>query len=64
LEGLPGWVGWATWFLPLTHAVILMRGLTSGGLALSMWVDVAWLAAFTVLAFWFAVRLIRKRLIR
>jgi lipooligosaccharide transport system permease protein len=64
LEGLPGWVGWAAWFLPLTHAVVLMRGLTSGGLELSMWVDIAWLAAFTLLVFWLAVRLIRKRLIR
>jgi lipooligosaccharide transport system permease protein len=64
LEGLPGWVGWAAWFLPLTHAVILMRGLTSGALAPSMWLDLAWLVAFTLLVFWLAVRLIRRRLIR
>jgi lipooligosaccharide transport system permease protein len=64
LEGLPGWVGWAAWFLPLTHAVILMRGLTSGALAPSMWFDLAWLVAFTLLVFWLAVRLIRRRLIR
>jgi lipooligosaccharide transport system permease protein len=64
LEGLPGWVGWAAWLLPLTHAVILMRGLTAGALAPSMWLDLAWLVAFTLLVFWLAVRLIRRRLIR
>lgn len=64
LEGLPAWVGWAAWFLPLTHAVILMRGLTAGALAPSMWLDLAWLVAFTLLVFWLAVLLIRRRLIR
>ena len=64
LDGLPSWVGWAAWFLPLTHAVILMRALTSGTLEPSMWVNGAWLAAFTLAAFWLSVRLIRRRLIR
>jgi lipooligosaccharide transport system permease protein len=64
LDGLPEWVGWAAWFLPLTHAVILMRALTSGALEASMWVDAVWLAAFTLAAFWISVRLIRRRLIR
>ena len=64
LEGLPEWVGWSAWFLPLTHAVILMRALTSGTLEASMWVNAAWLAVFTLAAFWFSVRLIRRRLIR
>ena len=64
LEGLPPWIGWAAWFLPLTHAVVLMRALASGGLELSMWGDALWLAAFTVAVFWLSVRLIRRRLIR
>jgi lipooligosaccharide transport system permease protein len=64
LEGLPEWVGWAAWFLPLTHAVILMRALTSGTLEASMWVNAAWLAVFTLAVFWLSVRLIRRRLIR
>jgi hypothetical protein len=29
-----------------------------------MWLDLAWLVAFTLLVFWLAVRLIRRRLIR
>ena len=64
LDGLPAWIGWAAWLLPLTHAVILMRALTSGTLESSMWVSVAWLAVFTLVAFWLSVRLIRRRLIR
>jgi lipooligosaccharide transport system permease protein len=64
LDGLPAWIGWAAWLLPLTHAVILMRALTSGTLEPSMWVSVAWLAVFTLVAFWLSVRLIRRRLIR
>lgn len=64
LEGMPAWVEWAAWCLPLTHAVILMRALTSDGLDASMWVHAAWLAVFTMVAFWLSVRLIRRRLIR
>ena len=64
LEGLPAWVEWAAWCLPLTHAVILMRALTSDGLDSSLWVHVVWLAIFTSLVFWLSVRLIRRRLIR
>ncbi|HEY7473201.1 MAG TPA: ABC transporter permease [Gemmatimonadota bacterium] len=64
LEGMPAWVGWAAWCLPLTHAVILMRALTSNGLEPSMWVNGAWLAVFTLIAFWLSVRLIRRRLIK
>lgn len=64
LEGLPAWIGWAAWCLPLTHAVVLMRELTIGGLDASMWGHGAWLAVFTVAVFWLAVRLIRRRIIR
>ncbi len=64
LEGLPAWIGWAAWFLPLTHAVVLMRALTTGTLDAAMWVNAVWLAVFTAAAFWLSVRLIRRRLIR
>lgn len=64
LEGLPGWVGWAAWFLPLTHAVILMRALATGTLEASLVQHAVWLAVFTLAAFWLSVRLIRRRLIR
>jgi lipooligosaccharide transport system permease protein len=64
LEGLPAWVGWAAWLLPLTHAVTLMRSLTTGILDASLWGHAVWLAVFTLVVFWLSVRLIRRRLIR
>lgn len=64
LEGLPAWVGWAAWLLPLTHAVTLMRSLTIGTLDASLWGHAVWLAVFTLVVFWLSVRLIRRRLIR
>jgi len=64
LDGLPRWAVTAAWFLPLTHAVVLMRALRTGDLEPGMWQDVAWIAVFTILAFALAVRLIRRRLIR
>jgi lipooligosaccharide transport system permease protein len=64
LDGMPAWVEWAAWCLPLTHAVILMRALTSNAVESSMWVNGAWLAVFTLVAFWLSVRLIRRRLIK
>lgn len=64
LEGLPTWAVWSAWFLPLTHAVNLMRAMTGGELAVSLWIDAVWVALFTVGAFWLATRLIRRRLIK
>jgi lipooligosaccharide transport system permease protein len=64
LEGLPAWVGWAAWLLPLTHAVTLMRSLTIGTLDTSLWGHAVWLVVFTLVVFWLSVRLIRRRLIR
>ncbi|MFN2383969.1 MAG: ABC transporter permease [Gemmatimonadota bacterium] len=64
LTGLPEWAVWAAWASPLTHAVILMRALTSGRLDATLWIDLVWLAAVTPVLVWIAVRLIRRRLIR
>lgn len=64
LTGLPEWAIWASWSLPLTHAVDLMRALTTGRLEAALWVDVVWVAVFTVVVFRVAIRLIHRRLIR
>lgn len=64
LEGLPAWAKWAAWFLPLTHAVELMRGLTADRLDPALWRDLLWLAVFTVPMFWTSAWLIRRRLIQ
>lgn len=64
LEGLPRWTVTAAWFLPLTHAVVLMRALRTGEFDSAMWLDAAWLAVFTAIVFVLSVVLIRRRLIR
>lgn len=64
LDGLPEWAVTAAWFLPLTHAVNLMRALRTGEVDPSMWPDLAWIVVFTLLAYMIAERLIRRRLIR
>lgn len=63
LTGLPAWAVWTAWCLPLSHAVALMRALTSGRIAMHLWVHVALLAAFTIVVFLLSVLLIRRRLI-
>jgi len=64
LEGLPEWARWGAWALPLTHAVDLIRGVTTGTPDASLWRDLAWLLAFTAPFSWLSARLIRRRLIR
>jgi lipooligosaccharide transport system permease protein len=64
LTGLPEWAVAAAQFLPLTHAVVLTRTLTTGVPTPDLWMHAGVLALFTVGAFWLATRLIRRRLIR
>ena len=64
LTGLPVWAVWAAWCLPLTHAVLVLRALVSGAFDPALWVHIAILAGFTLLVFFLAGRLIRRRLIR
>ena len=64
LAGLPEWARWGAWALPLTHAVDLIRGVTTGTPDASLWRDLAWLLAFTAPFSWLSARLIRRRLIR
>lgn len=63
LESLPEWAQGLAWFLPLTHAVRLCRGLVAGGATASLWLDALWLAVAAVVAFVVAERLVRRRLI-
>jgi lipooligosaccharide transport system permease protein len=51
-------------FLPLTHSVVITRGLMLGALSSSMLLDVAWLAAVTLIFFVLSVNLMKKRLIK
>jgi len=63
LSSLPWWAQALAWFLPLTHAVRLCRGLVAGALAASLVGDALWLAVAAVVAFVVAERLVRRRLI-
>ena len=63
LGSLPGWAQAVAWFLPLTHAVRLCRGLVAGAPSVALIGDAAWLVVAAALTFVLAERLIRRRLI-
>jgi lipooligosaccharide transport system permease protein len=63
LGSLPSWAQAVAWFLPLTHAVRLCRGLVAGTPSIALLADVAWLGVAAVTAFLVAERLVRRRLI-
>jgi lipooligosaccharide transport system permease protein len=60
---LPGWAQTFAWFLPLTHGVSASRALFAGKVEWVIAGDLLWLFAFFTIAFFIAVRSIRKRLI-
>jgi lipooligosaccharide transport system permease protein len=51
------------WFLPLTHAVAVCRGLAGGTMGIEIVGEIAWMVVATVAAFAVAERLIRRRLL-
>ena len=64
LENLPNGVKMASWALPLTPGVALVRGLVTGD---ASWWMLAWvleLMTFTTVALWLASKLMRRRLIK
>jgi len=63
LDDLPGWAQSLAWWVPLSHAVSLYRGLLAGDLEWTLLVDVAWLSIATVACYLVALRLMRRRLI-
>jgi lipooligosaccharide transport system permease protein len=64
LSSMPAWVGKLAWFFPLTHAVNIARALAMGSLHIGLLADVAWMAVFTLICAWIAVKLIKRRLIK
>jgi lipooligosaccharide transport system permease protein len=64
LEGMPEWVNLLSWFMPLTHAVNLGRGLVMGAMPDSSLLDVCWIIFFAVAVFYLSIYLIRRRLIK
>jgi len=63
VTNLPQWAQTIAWILPLTHGVSLSRALISGSLQTAAFLDLAWLAGFTLVAFMVAVRSVRKRMV-
>ena len=63
LASLPSWAQAVAWFLPLTHAVRLSRGLVAGAPSAALAGDVAWLVIVAVAGFVVAERLVRLPLI-
>jgi lipooligosaccharide transport system permease protein len=60
-EQLPGWVQAIAHWLPLGMAIDVVRPLFMGQLPATPWGRIAMLVAYTVVAFWIALALIRKR---
>lgn len=64
LDTLPHWVASAAWFMPLTHAVNVARGLATGNVSAGLAGDAAWMLVFTIVSSWLAVKLIKRRLVK
>jgi lipooligosaccharide transport system permease protein len=64
IGNLPAWARTLAWFLPLSHGVDASRALFSGRVGWELTGDLTWLAAFTLVAFFFAMKEIRKRLVQ
>ena len=50
-------------FLPLTHAVALIRPLVVGQPVGDLWLHVSVLAMFGLIGMWIAIALVRRRLV-
>ena len=50
-------------FLPLTHAVALIRPLVVGRPVIDAWLHIGVLAVFGIVGTWVAVALVRRRLV-
>ncbi|MDF1536170.1 MAG: ABC transporter permease [bacterium] len=64
IGNLPHWARTVSWFLPLSHGVDASRSLFSGRVGWELTGELAWLAVFSLVAFSFAVRGVRKRLVQ
>jgi lipooligosaccharide transport system permease protein len=64
LDRLPAWVEVVAWFMPLHHAVNLMRALTLTGDLRAAALAAAWVVVFTGILFVLPLNLLRRRLVR
>ena len=64
LDRLPEWVQLTAWFMPLHHAVNLLRALTLTGDVAAALMAGAWMLVFTGVLFVLPLNLLRRRLVR
>jgi lipooligosaccharide transport system permease protein len=64
LENLPPVIRWFAELLPLTHSVRMMRSLDFGRFEPMLIIDLLFIAVFTFITGWFAIRRLKKRLIK
>jgi lipooligosaccharide transport system permease protein len=64
VSGLPGWAQAMAWFMPLHHAVNLMRALTLTGDVRVAVLAAAWIAVLTALLFVLPLNLLHRRLVK
>jgi lipooligosaccharide transport system permease protein len=64
LDRLPGWAQVLAWFMPLHHAVNLMRAITLTGDVAAALLAGAWIVALTGLLFVLPLNLLRRRLVK
>jgi lipooligosaccharide transport system permease protein len=62
--GLPGWAQVLAWFMPLHHAVNLMRALTLTGDVRAAILAAAWIAILTAVLFVVPLNLLHRRLVK
>jgi lipooligosaccharide transport system permease protein len=63
LDRLPDWVQVVAWFMPLHHAVNLMRALTLDGDPRAAILAAAWIVGLTAIMFVLPLNLLRRRLV-
>lgn len=64
LDTLPVWVQNTAWFLPLLHVVNVSRALSTGNVHPEILGDLAWMAVFTLVSGWLAIKFIKRRLVK
>lgn len=64
LSGMPKPLQIAMWCFPLTHAIALVRPLMTDRAVTDVWLHIGVLVAYTLLSYWVALVLCRRRLAR
>lgn len=64
VDSLPEIVRQVSWFLPLTHAVNVIRPAATGQTSWSFALDLAWMAVFTIICAAISIVLMKRRLVQ